>query len=51
MKTEVECEFCKKLVEVKEVKITKEGKVYLKLKCGHDSGFLFFGIIYTVQVK
>ena len=51
MKVQVECEVCKKLVEVKAVKITKEGKLYLKLKCGHDSGFLFAGIIYPVQKR
>jgi len=45
----VECEICKKLVPIKTVKITKEGKLYLKLKCGHNSGFLFAGIIYPVQ--
>ena len=49
VKVEVECEICKKLVPVKAIKITKEGKAYLTLKCGHFSGFSFAGIIYLVE--
>jgi len=49
MKAEVECEICKKLVPVKSMKITKDGKLYLTLKCGHFSGFLFAGIIYLTK--
>lgn len=45
MKAQVECEVCKKLVPVKAIKITKDGKIYFTLKCGHFSGFLFAGII------
>jgi len=49
VQVECECEICKKLVPVKSMKITKDGKLYLTLKCGHFSGFLFAGIIYLVK--
>ena len=48
MDIEVECETCKKTVKVKSMKITVKGRVYLALKCGHYTGFLFAGIIYPL---
>jgi hypothetical protein len=35
---------------VETIKITKDGKLYLTLKCGHFSGFLFAGIIYVPPI-
>ena len=50
MDIEVECDICKKTVKVKSMKITAKGRVYLALKCGHYTGFLFAGIIYPRPV-
>jgi len=46
---EVECEVCNKPVKAKSIRITKNGRVYITLKCGHQVGFLLAGIIYPIQ--
>lgn len=45
----VECESCKEFKDVTSIRITKEGRVIIELKCGHVTGFIFAGIIYPVQ--
>lgn len=49
MKATVFCEKCDKPVKVKEIRISKEGRMYLYLKCGHFAGFVFAGVISVIK--